>query len=120
MYIDSNAAELYKIGGKIDKLPVYVESDGNTLFSAMSVLLCGEEYLATEIRASTVASMIKNRPAITDAARSKGLHLNTEINYEKNLFNVASFDPLFLWWLIVEERQVPSDKGGEVCYFPQC
>ena len=94
MYIDSNASELYKSGGKIDKIPVYVESDGSTLFSSMSVLLCGEEYLATEIRASTVAAMIKNRPAITDAARSKGLHLNTEINYEKNLFNVASFDPL--------------------------
>jgi hypothetical protein len=94
MYIDSNASELYKIGGKIDKLPVYVESDGNTMFSSMSVLLCGEDYLATEIRASTVSSMIRNRPAITDAARSKGLHLNMEINYEKQLFNAANFDPV--------------------------
>ena len=71
--VDKNAASIYKSGGHMNKMPVYVPHDNDSLYSSMSLLMCGDTCLALELRASTVISMAKNWPQVLEAASDKGL-----------------------------------------------
>ena len=51
---------LGKYGGPADKIPVSTSPDGNCLFNSLSVALCGNESLASELRVRTCIEMVEN------------------------------------------------------------
>ncbi|XP_076062750.1 uncharacterized protein LOC143037941 [Oratosquilla oratoria] len=59
---DSNAIELLAkcVGGVKKQTPVCVAGDGNCLFNSVSVALCGNKELATNLRVRTVIEMVLN------------------------------------------------------------
>ena len=84
------AVKLYDAQGDMELMPVHVSGNGNCLFNAKSVLLCGDESLALELRVSTTIAMARKRPEIIYEARQKGIYHTVGINYEEELENCAT------------------------------
>ena len=55
------------------RTPIYVSGDGNCLYNAISVGICGNESLSAEIRVRTCLELIKNRHAYRNAPNSREL-----------------------------------------------
>ena len=55
------------------RTPVYVSGDGNCLYNAISVGICGNESLSTELRVRTCLELIKNRHAYRNAPNARDL-----------------------------------------------
>ena len=55
------------------RTPIYVSGDGNCLYNAISVGICGNESLSAEIRVRTCLELIKNQHAYRNAPNSREL-----------------------------------------------
>ena len=88
--IDMIAVKLYDAQGDMELMPVYVSPNGDCLYNAKSVLLCGDESLALELRVSATIAMTRKRPGIMYEARQKGIQQIIGINYEEELENCAT------------------------------
>ena len=55
------------------RTPIYVSGDGNCLYIAISVGICGNESLSAELRVRTCLELIKNRHAYRNAPNAREL-----------------------------------------------
>ena len=93
MEIDENALKVYKSYGRTDRSPIYVPHDKNSLYSSMSVLICGETFLSLELRVSTVVAIANKWAEIYQVACDNGLTTyGPTIDHRKELRDTACED----------------------------
>lgn len=91
--IDKEAAQFYPPDAPRGFVPRRVQADGNCLYNSVSVLLCGDEHLSTELRVKATIDLVIHRDTYVNLpfiSRSTIAKLGgMKFGYKKQVENVA-------------------------------
>ncbi|KAL3889466.1 hypothetical protein ACJMK2_001809 [Sinanodonta woodiana] len=118
--VDEIAADILLRLHAEKEIPLRITGDGDCLFNAVSILLCGNESMSTELRYKTTLIMVLEESVILGHPNRSSIHLLSP-DYSDVALNYAQIGSFSLAWTMIALAMVtkrllhlsscPRDKG---------